>query len=78
MLPQGEIEVRNGDQILLCGRREARDRMDWTLQDLNTLRYLVAGDDNPEGWFWRWMARRRGSQPAEGRCDGASWRDRVD
>lgn len=68
MLPGPEVKVRKGDQILFCGRHEAQDRMNWTLQDLPTLRYLVTGQDVPEGWFWRWMDRLHKRPPARGEC----------
>ena len=77
MLPGPEVKVRKGDQLLFCGRREARDRMDWTLQDIHTLRYLVTGDDFPEGWLWRWIARKRGYPVPNRDCTGQPARRRT-
>jgi Trk K+ transport system NAD-binding subunit len=57
VLPGPTRRVRKADQLLLCGLEEARRRMDWTLQDLHTLRYVITGDAAPEGWFWRWGQR---------------------
>ncbi len=59
VLPESRWRLREGDQVLFCGLEEARYRMDWTLQDPHTLRYLRTGDNSPEGWFWRWTARLR-------------------
>ena len=64
VLPGPTQRVRKGDQLLFCGVEDARRRMDWTFQDLHTLRYVVTGDAAPEGWFWRWGERlfSRGSR----------------
>ena len=59
VVPDTGRRLRKGDQVLFCGREEARYRMDWTLQDPRTLRYVHTGDESHEGWFWRWAARLR-------------------
>jgi len=69
VLPQPEKRLTKGDQVLLCGREEARDILGWTLRDLHTLRYVVSGADSPEGWIWRWAARRVLTRVAGGAHD---------
>lgn len=59
VLPDTDLRVRRGDHVLFCGLEEARYRMDWTIQDLHTLRYVATGNESPEGWFWRWASRMR-------------------
>lgn len=55
--PDLDIRVRKGDQLLFCGRQEARRLLDYTLQNINALRYILTGEDLPEGWVWREGAR---------------------
>lgn len=64
VLPEPGTRLHKGDQILFCGREEARYRLEWTLHDLHHLRYLATGEDAPEAWVWRWAARRRQSRAA--------------
>jgi voltage-gated potassium channel len=64
VLPDPGARLHKGDQILFCGREEARYRLDWTLRDLHRLRYLATGVDAPEAWVWRWAARLRKSRAA--------------
>ncbi|MFY9973155.1 MAG: NAD-binding protein [Chromatiaceae bacterium] len=71
VLPEPSKRLHKGDQVLLCGREEARDILDWTLQDLHTLSYVVKGEEPPEGWLWRWAARRRRIRVAGGDHRGA-------
>jgi voltage-gated potassium channel len=59
LLPDPASRVRRGDRILFCGRAGARESMDWTLLDLHTLRYVVTGEQGPDGWVWRRVSRWR-------------------
>ena len=68
--PDASVRVRSGDRLLLCGRLEARRRMDYTLQNVNVLRYVLTGEDLPEGWMWRqgsrlWRRYRPGPAPGD-------------
>ena len=65
--PDLGVRIRMGDRLLLCGRPESRRRMDYTLQNINALRYVLTGEDLPEGWVWRQgsrLWRRHRSAPA--------------
>jgi Trk K+ transport system NAD-binding subunit len=66
VLPEPDKRLRKGDQVLFCGREEARSLLDRTLQDLHSLHYVATGQEAPEAWLWRWAARRRKSQAAGG------------
>jgi len=59
LLPEPTRRVRKGDQVLFCGREWARGAMGWTLQDPRVLRYVLTGQDGPDGWVWRRLARQR-------------------
>lgn len=67
VLPEPGTRLRKGDQVLYCGTEEARRLLDRSLQDLYSLRYLTRGEEAPEGWLWRRLARRTSSLPPGGR-----------
>ena len=59
LLPDVSDSVLPGDQILFCGRYGVAQMMEWTLNNFNTLRYVVTGETRPDGYVWRWIERRR-------------------
>lgn len=59
LLPQVEDPLQCGDQILFCGRHSGAQLMEWTLQNYNTLRYIITGESRPDGYVWRWLAKRQ-------------------
>ncbi len=58
-LPDLEVVVEPRDRLLLCGTEDAHAQMNWTLFHRNTLRFLVTGEQRPDGLVWRWLAHRR-------------------
>lgn len=60
LLPPGDTLLETGDRILFCGRPEAASRMQWTLNNLNALEYIITGIDRPSGYLWRRLAGERG------------------
>ncbi len=58
-LPDMEVVLEPGDRLLFCGTEDAHAQMNWTLFHRNTLRFLVTGEQRPDGIVWRWLARRR-------------------
>lgn len=59
LLPQVEETIEAGDQILFCGDYGVAQLMEWTLQNHNTLRYIITGENRPDGYVWRWLAKRQ-------------------
>ncbi len=59
LLPQVEDRIENGDQILFCGREKCSRLMAWTQQNYNALRYIITGQNRPDGHIWRWFAKRQ-------------------
>ena len=57
-LPDLKVPLEPGDRLLCCGAPEARSQLAWTLVHRNTLRYLVTGEQRPDGTIWRWLADR--------------------
>jgi voltage-gated potassium channel len=66
LLPQEDLHLRIGDRLLLCGRRCARSRMGWTLQNIHALGYILTGASVPRGWLWRWISNRVGRRTGRG------------
>jgi voltage-gated potassium channel len=66
LTPDLGARLRKGDRLLLCGRQEARRPLDYRLQRFSAMRYVVTGEDLPEGWAWRQAVRlgaRLGARP---------------
>ncbi len=57
-LPDLQVPFEPGDRLLCCGAPNARSQLDWTVLHRNTLRYLVTGEQRPDGTIWRWLAGR--------------------
>jgi len=58
LLPDEDLTLCKGDRILFCGRLGVEDRQRWTLNNRNSLRYVVTGEVRPEGLIWRWLKER--------------------
>lgn len=58
-LPDGELELRLGDQLLFVGTEEARRNLNLTLFNGHTLQFVMTGRDLPGGLIWEWLAQRR-------------------
>ncbi len=53
LLPDGDTPLKNGDQILLCGRHDIRNQMEWVLKNRNVFHYIHTGEVLAQGWLWR-------------------------
>ncbi|MCW8944772.1 MAG: NAD-binding protein [Sedimenticola sp.] len=58
MLPVYETPLKLGDNILFCGRYSARDRMEWGLQNIHSLNYILTGKAATGSWLWRLLQRK--------------------
>ena len=72
VLPAAEIRLRERDRLLFCGRLAARTRMEWTLQNLNALSYVLTGASRPQGAVWRWIARLSDRRQRRRKADAGS------
>jgi len=59
LLPGEETEIKSGDRILFCGRRDAKDAMHSTMEVMNSLNYVMSYETEPEGYFWRKVMRSK-------------------
>ncbi|MCB1927714.1 MAG: potassium channel protein [Rhodocyclaceae bacterium] len=60
LLPKGDQAIRVGDELLLVGDRQARSHLSLTVENPNTLDYVLGGRDLPGGWVWQRLSRRHG------------------
>ena len=60
MLPHLEKKIKKGDHLLFCGRLSSRERMSWVLQNEHALTYVLTGESGAQGWFWKWLHRKKG------------------
>ncbi len=57
MMPEEEVDIRQGDRILFCGTREVKNSMDWTLKVMSSLNYVMTFKNEPESYAWRVLHR---------------------
>ncbi|MCG8317178.1 MAG: NAD-binding protein [Pseudomonadales bacterium] len=53
LTPDDEFSVRIDDEVLLTGPRGASYWVYWVLENDNVLRYLLRGEEDSSGYFWR-------------------------
>ena len=59
LLPDPNMELRENDEILVCGQHAAQLFMNWVTYDYNVLRYIRTGVEAPGGMLWQWMSSVR-------------------
>ena len=52
LLPDCNIELRPGDELLLVGTRHARRDLEFNFKNEHALQYVLTGKDQPGGWIW--------------------------
>ncbi len=68
LLPEPEVRLELGDQVLMAGKASAQVFMCWITDNQNVLRYVRSGLEAPGGALWRWLGglrRRRRSSPPD-------------
>ncbi len=58
LLPDGSVEVSNGDRLLVCTGRVGLTRFYWNLQHENILGYVRTGQVHHHGWLWNLLTRK--------------------
>ncbi|MFW2438958.1 MAG: potassium channel family protein [Arenicellales bacterium] len=56
-LPDDDLLLQTGDQLLFCSREGVRSEISWVLNNNNALHYVMTGDQISEGWLWRVFSR---------------------
>lgn len=65
LLPDPDTRLSAGDTLLLCARADALRPILWTINNVDVFRYVMTGEQRPDGWLWRWLAKRRPEHPCE-------------
>jgi len=50
--------LQQEDKVLFCGRPMAVAKMDWRLQNLNVLSYILTGRERSSGYLWKQLGLR--------------------
>ena len=53
LMPEPDVRLRIGDQVLFCGLDRAFAQMLWTVNNQNVLRYVVSGQEGAGGYLWK-------------------------
>ena len=59
IMPDDETELKDGDRILFCGTREAMNSMNWTLNIMTSLNYVMNYENEPESYLLKALMRKR-------------------
>lgn len=59
VMPEDELELQPGDELVMCSSRADRALLEATLGNSYTLYQLVTGTEPPRGYLFRWLERRR-------------------
>ena len=59
IMPDDETELKDGDCILFCGMREAMNSMNWTLNVMSSLNYIMNYDNEPESYLLKVLTRKK-------------------
>ncbi|MFK5892781.1 MAG: hypothetical protein QM504_06140, partial [Pseudomonadota bacterium] len=52
LLPKNDYKILLGDEILFCGDLNGKYLMQWTINNINTLQYVVNGEEYNRGYIW--------------------------
>lgn len=59
LMPDADVALAVGDELLLCARQGAPRLLTNTLHDPCDSAYVLDGREQPAGWLWRQLASRR-------------------
>lgn len=59
LFPADETVLEAGDEILFSGKAWVMERMKWSLQNHNALRYVQTGEERASGYIWQWAFGRK-------------------
>lgn len=75
MMPAADTRLRAGDELLFVGTSDARSELKLTLSHEHVLAYVLTGREQPGGWVWETLARRKEAKSA--RAAGSAALHRV-
>ncbi len=57
LLPRDDLILQEGDKLLFCGQVGVRHSLEWTLQNINVLEYLLTGDVEQKNPVYRFFSK---------------------
>lgn len=57
LLPGDDTEIKTGDQLLFCGRKEANRQMQWSARNRDVLAYVMTGEEHPSTLLGKWLQK---------------------
>ena len=58
LLPDDDLQLTAGDQLLLASPLSARQNLEFSLRNANELAYILDGENYVKSWLWRLLARQ--------------------
>jgi voltage-gated potassium channel len=52
LLPKNDYKLVLGDEVLFCGDLNSKYLMQWTTNNINTLQYVINGEEYNRGYIW--------------------------
>ncbi|MFK5986411.1 MAG: NAD-binding protein [Pseudomonadota bacterium] len=65
LLPESDYKLLLGDEILFCGDINSQYLMQWTVNNINTLQYVIYGEEYNQGYVWNRLFGAKKTQPAK-------------
>ncbi|MCK5649201.1 MAG: hypothetical protein KAI22_10005, partial [Gammaproteobacteria bacterium] len=59
LLPEGDFEIQEGDQLLICGDKESMHLMCWSVSNINIYTYIHTGYELAGGYIWQWFYKHK-------------------
>ena len=57
IMPEDETVLKDGDCVLFCGMRKAKNSMQWTLKVMSSLNYVLRYESEPESYLLKQISR---------------------
>jgi Trk K+ transport system NAD-binding subunit len=55
LVPDSHYQISIGDEILFCGDLDSQYLMQWTINNINTLQYIINGEEYNRGYVWNML-----------------------
>ena len=53
LMPTDDVAIKLDDEILICGTEDSKNNMNWTLNDIHSINYIMTYEDIPDSYVMR-------------------------
>ena len=53
LMPTDDIAIKLDDEILICGTEDSKYNMNWALNDIHSINYIMTYEDVPDSYIMR-------------------------